>query len=255
MATAAQGADCRGKVVRRRLLLDILIQIGIVIAVYLAYSFSRGSLDHKAVVAFGNAQDIIDLEQDLGIFIERDIQSFFLETPLRIDIVNYIYTLGYYPVLILFAVWAYWFHREKYKFIGTVFIISAILAFIIFAFYPVAPPRFFSGFVDTIHADWGVEEASVQRFYNPFAAMPSLHLGWSLMVGIGICWMSKAWYARALGVTLPIAMFIGIVATGNHFVLDAIGGIAIILVAFVLTVLLRKLLMTLRARRRTVSPT
>ena len=253
MATAIHGAGCKGKVLTRRLFLDILIQIGIVVAIYLAYSFSRGSLDHKAITAFGNAQDIIDLERDLGIFIERDIQSFFLETPLRIDIANYIYTLGYYPVLLLFAGWAYWCHREKYKFIGTVFIISAILAFLVFAFYPVAPPRFFSGFVDTIHTDWGVNESSVQRFYNPFAAMPSLHLGWSLMVGIGICWMTRAWYARALGIMLPIAMFIGITATGNHFVLDAIGGIAVIIVAFVLAVLLRRLIAKVRARGQAVS--
>ena len=233
----------------RKFYLDILLEIGLIAAVYIVYAISRGSLPDKASIAFENAKDIISLEKTMGIFIEQDIQSFFLESDIWINIVNAIYTYCYFPALIVFALWAYWRHRSKYKIMRTVFVISAILSFIIFAIYPVAPPRFFNGihyaenlgFVDTLAQYWSSYDISIQALYNPYAAMPSLHQGWTLMVGIGLVWMSKSWIVRALGVALPTAMFVGILATGNHFILDAVGGAIIIAVSIGLTILLAKL--------------
>lgn len=233
----------------RKFYLDILLEIGLIAAVYIVYAISRGSLPDKASIAFENAKDIISLEKTMGIFIEQDIQSFFLESDIWINIVNAIYTYCYFPALIVFALWAYWRHRSKYKIMRTVFVISAILSFIIFAIYPVAPPRFFNGihyaenlgFVDTLAQYWSSYDISIQALYNPYAAMPSLHQGWTLMVGIGLVWMSKSWIVRALGVALPTAMFVGILATGNHFILDAVGGAIIIAISIGLTILLAKL--------------
>ncbi len=234
---------------QRKLWLDILIEVGLIVAVYIVYSVSRGSLPDKASVAFDNAKDIISLEKAIGIFIEQDVQSFFLESTLWINIVNSIYTYCYFPALIGFAIWAYWRHRNKYKVMRTVFIISAVLAFIIFAIYPVAPPRFFNGihyvdnlgFVDTLAQYWNSYDVSIQALYNPYAAMPSLHQGWTLMIGIGLIWMSKSWIVRALGIALPTVVFVSIVATGNHFILDAVGGAIIIAISIILTMLLAKL--------------
>ncbi len=232
----------------RKLWLDVLLEVVILGGVYIIYSLSRGSVG-KASVALDHAREIIDLEKTLGIFIEPDIQSFFLESSLRMDIANSLYTYCYYPPLILFAIWAYWRHRHKYKIVRTAFVISAFLAFIVFAAYPMAPPRFFDGtyegaenlgFVDTLATHWGVDDKSINAFYNPFAAMPSLHQGWTLMIGGGIIWMTKSWFGRAIGIALPCAMFVGIVSTANHFVLDAVGGALILGISIGLTVLLLK---------------
>ncbi|MDD5093432.1 MAG: phosphatase PAP2 family protein [Dehalococcoidia bacterium] len=232
----------------RPLWLDILFEITILFAVYMIYAFSRGSLDEKASIAFQHARDIMDLEKHMGIFVEKDIQSFFLESSFRTDIANLLYTVCYYPALVFFAIWAYWRHRAKYKFIRTVFIVSAALAFVVFALYPLAPPRFFDGthgaenlnFVDTIHTNWSVNEDSTKRFYNSFAAMPSLHQGWTIMIGIGMMWMTKRWWGRLLGIILPVAMFFGITSTANHFVLDAVGGAIVIGLSFGISALIWK---------------
>ncbi|MFO8009917.1 MAG: phosphatase PAP2 family protein [Dehalococcoidia bacterium] len=224
------------------------MEVSILVGVYFIYAVSRGSLTEKAAVAFDNAREIIDLEKSVGLFIEPDIQSFFLESSLRMDIANSLYTYCYYPPLILFAIWAYWRHRNKYKIVRTVFVFSSFLAFICFALYPLAPPRFFDGnhgvenlgFVDTLVTHWNINDKSISAFYNPYAAMPSLHQGWTLMIGTAVIWMTRSWVGKALGAALPIAMFIGIISTGNHFVLDAIGGALVLAIAASLTILLMK---------------
>ena len=152
----------------------------------------------------------------------------------------------------MFGIWSYWRHRPKYKIIRTTFVISCVIAFMVFALYPVAPPRFFDGaadsircgidlgFVDTLPEYWGANDNTAQHYYNPYAAMPSMHQGWTLMIGLGIIWMTKKWWSRLLGAAIPVAMFIGILSTGNHFILDAVGGIVALAIAFGLTVLILK---------------
>lgn len=251
----------------RPLWLDIVFEIAILTGVYLVYAFSRGSLDAKSSVALDHARTLMDIERSLGIFVERDIQSLFLGNSVLTHLANVLYTICYYPAVILFALWAYWRHRPKYKFVRTVFVISAAIAFISFALYPMAPPRFFDGspdrvalgaedlgFVDTIADHWHANESPDQRFYNPYAAMPSLHFAWALMVGIGIWWMTRSRWGRALGVLLPIGMFFGIVGTANHFILDAAAGAAVIGIAFGLAALIYRYRSHLFPVRKTCRP-
>ena len=231
MASATTPQTSQGQ--RRPLWLDILLEIGIVLMVYAAYSLSRGSLHAKAATAFQHAREVMDIENTLGIFVESDIQSFFLASSYRTHLANALYTVAYYPSLVLFAIWAYWRHRDKYRSIRTAFVVSAVLAFGVFALFPVAPPRFFDGnhsgaenlgFVDTLVTHWHMKDSLAQAFYNPYAAMPSCHFGWTLMVGIGVWWLTKSLWGKAIGFLLPVATFVGITSTANHFILDAAGG-------------------------------
>jgi hypothetical protein len=235
--------------------LDALKEVGIIAAVYLIYSFSRGNLADKTAVAFENARDVIAWEKALGLFVELDIQSFFLKSSILTDLANGAYTYCYYPALFLFALWAYWRHRRKYKVIRTVFVVSAAVAFLIFALYPVAPPRFFDGaaaedlgFVDTMEAHGSATYGSIEAFYNPYAAMPSCHFAWSLMVCIGILWMTTSWWVKLLSLLLPGVQLVAIVATGNHFVLDAVVGGMLLISCFGLVALSMRLLNRYRHR-------
>jgi hypothetical protein len=253
--TASVGQSSRAK------WLDILKEVGIILGVYLVYSISRGAIDGKAALAFQHARDVIEWEKALGIFVELDIQTFFLKSSFLTDLVNGIYTYAYYPALVGFAIWGYWRHRKKYKFVRTVFVVSAVFAFIAFALYPCAPPRFFDGvsgedlgFVDTMALDGGAHYGSIAAFYNPYAAMPSCHFGWSLMVCVAIFWMTTAWWGRLLAVLLPTGQLIAIVATGNHFVLDAVGGVALLVTALGVTLLAMKLASRVRSEDRQVVP-
>jgi len=235
---------------QRKLVLDILMEIVILAVVYFVYKYSRGGIDAKEITALQHAREIIDLEKAMGIFVELDIQSWFLDNSAMTHFANILYTICYYPAVIIFAIWAYWRYRSKYKFMRTVFVISAIIAFISFALYPTAPPRFFDGreldtttvedlgFVDTIAEHWHINESSDPNTYNPFAAMPSLHFGWTVMVSAGLFWMTRSRFGIALAVVLPIAMFFGITSTANHFILDAVAGAMVIGIAFWLTALI-----------------
>ena len=205
-----------------------LREIAIILSVYGAYWLTRGSLPHREVTAGQNALELIDLEDRLGFFCELDIQSWFLSHPVLVDLANAVYTYFYYPVIILFALWVYNRHREKYAMLRNVFLVSAALGFLCFAFYPVTPPRLLPqfGFVDTMAQYGSVDYGSsfFRTIANPYAAMPSLHFGWVLLVGIGTIYASRVIFMRMLGVLVPLAMLVAIVATGNHFIIDAVGG-------------------------------
>jgi len=201
-------------------------------AVFLCYRISSGILPDREVLAFQNAYDIIDIERSLGLFVEQDFQSFFLDNAFLIHVVNTIYTILYYPALIIFAIWAFRYHRNQYYIVRNVLLVSAAIAFICFVFYPAAPPRLLPelGFIDTM-ADYGAVDygsAILSRLANPYAAMPSLHFGWTLLIGIATIYTARAWWLKVLGALLPLFMLVSILATANHFILDAVGGAVVI---------------------------
>jgi len=213
-----------------------LKELVLVGTLFLCYRVSSGILPDQEVLAFQHAGDIIDVERSLGLFVEQDFQSFFLHNAFLIHLVTTIYTIFYYPALIIFAIWAFGYHREQYFIVRSVLFVSAAIAFICFAFYPVAPPRLVPGFdfVDTM-AEYGAmnyESPGLNSLANPFAAMPSLHFGWTMLIGIATIYIAKAWWLKALGALLPLFMLVSILATANHFILDAVGGAVVIAISY-----------------------
>jgi membrane-associated phospholipid phosphatase len=101
---------------------------------------------------------------------------------------------------------------------------------VIFALYPVAPPRFIPelGFADTVDKRAIFNNILLPpSLTNTYAAMPSLHAGWNLLVGIALVRHGSHWATRAFGVVMPVMMFFSIVFTGNHYIIDGIAGDAI----------------------------
>lgn len=209
-----------------------LREVAIIGAVFILYRISSGSLDHSLEVARQNAYHIVDLEKSLGIFIEQDIQSFFMDNAVLTRIVDTIYTIFYYPALILFAIWAFTYHRQEYFTVRNIFLASAAIAFTCFALFPVAPPRMLPelGFIDSM-AEHGVvqyESGILSHITNPYAAMPSCHFAWTLLIGTAIFHMASSRWLKAVGIILPLGMLISIVATANHYLLDAMAGAVLI---------------------------
>jgi hypothetical protein len=102
-----------------------------------------------------------------------------------------------------------------------------MLALVGFYFLPLAPPRLMPGFVDTVvaHHTWGsLASANVASLANQYAAMPSMHIGWSLWSGIAVLLYAQRRWARVLGLLYPLATLVAVVSTGNHYLLDAAGG-------------------------------
>jgi hypothetical protein len=111
--------------------------------------------------------------------------------------------------------------------VRTTLILSTAVALVGYVVYPAAPPRLAElGFVDTVSEHGGINLSSdlLGSFYNPIAAVPSLHFGYALLVGLAVAAFSRSRVARVLGAAYPGVMLFIIVATGNHFLFDAAAG-------------------------------
>jgi PAP2 superfamily len=220
-------------------------EITLFLVVYTAYSLTQDALPDRQLLAFHNTSNVIDFETRLKIFWELSVQSWFLRSDFLVQLVNSLYTLLFFPVLISFGIWAYKYHRQQYLIARNAIFISAVIAFPIFAFYPVAPPRLLSnlGFVDTLATYMNLKTSSMPtHLVNQYAAMPSLHLCWALLVGIATFRIAKTWWLKVVGILLPLLMFVTIVATANHFILDAIVGAAVAGLSYAISLLFAKLI-------------
>ena len=221
----AKGESWRTRLFRWRKGFNEVLIVGLV---YGCYRLASGSIVPKRILALENAHDIIHWEKRLGLFQELDFQSFFVRNKVLLHVADTLYTILYYPALILFFFWAYNRHQKQYYVARNVFLVSAGIAFVCFALYPVAPPRMLPifGFVDAMkgYGTINYDSPILRSLANPYAAMPSLHFAWTLLVGIGTFCIVKAWWGKVLGVFIPLGMLVAIVATANHFILDAVAG-------------------------------
>jgi hypothetical protein len=211
-----------------------LFELSVIFIGYVAYQLTRGVVDGRVEVAFSNADALIALERSLGIFREAQAQALIIGNDFLIDFFNWIYIWGHLPVVGALAIWVYFFRRPIFARYRNAFIISGLIGLAFFISVPMAPPRFIgeAGFVDTITLNDKVYHALQHpAFVNQYAAMPSLHLGWNLLVGMAVFETTKAWCWKAFGLFLPVPMLAGIIFTGNHYFLDAVAGVAVAMTA------------------------
>lgn len=203
----------------------------VVVLAFLVYFFIRGLVVDRTGEAVAHARNLIALEQTLGIYAEIQMQSWILDHYWTIKAMNWIYFWGHMPLVILFAVWLYIWHRPAYFLARNAFLASGAIGVIIYALYPVAPPRLVpgEGFVDTmaIFDRVGYQAQETQAFVNPYAAVPSLHFGWSMLLAFMVASVANRRWGWAVGLLWPVAMFFSVVLTGNHFVVDTVAGGAV----------------------------
>ena len=198
------------------------------VAVYFAVrSLTSGS----APVAERNAGFLVDLEQAFGVFVERDLQRLVLQVDGVVPVVNAIYIYGHWPVIATVLVWLAWRRRDVFVVYRNALLISGLVGMVIVATFPVAPPRLMDlGFLDTVtlHSE-AYRVLQPPSFTNQYAAMPSFHVGWDLLVGIALVREGGRRWLRVVGTVLPLLMLMSVVVTGNHYFVDAIVGDAIVL--------------------------
>ncbi len=227
-----------------------------VVVSFLVYFAIRGSVVGRADEAIVRGIRLIDLERQLGIYRELEMQSWILDSYWLIKAMNWIYFWGHMPLIIVFAVWLYVWHRPTYTLVRNAFLASGAIGVVCYWLFPVAPPRLipFAGYIDTMAAfdRVGYNAQETKGLLNEFAAVPSLHFGWSLLLGLAVAWVGKRPILWVFGIAWPVAMFFAVVMTGNHFVLDAVlGGVvsfAGLGIAFALVWVRPRLAARLRAR-------
>jgi hypothetical protein len=217
-------------------------EVAFVVPAYFAYSLVRGLVDGQGGTAYENAMRVIHIERQLGIFHEAFLQQAILQTEWLVRLFNYYYVWSHLPVILVFAIWLYMAHRHNYALYRNAFLISGLIALIGFMLMPLMPPRYMPefGFTDTVAGTQAYYALQNPKIVNQYAAMPSMHFAWDLLVAIAIFTNARTWSVRWLAFVLPLLMLSGIVLTANHFFLDAVGGAVVALVGLTIALGLRK---------------
>jgi hypothetical protein len=214
----------------------VLREITLVAIAALAYFGIRNLTAGAAPQAFDNARRITRLEASLLLDWERRLQETLLETDLSVTLVNWVYIWGHWPVIAVCSVFLYRRHHDRYLLLRNAMFISGAIGFLFFALLPVAPPRLADPvLVDTVtqHSD-SYRALQPPGLTNQYAAFPSLHFGWNLLLGIVLWGTATLPLLRVLALVGPIAMGAAVVLTANHYVLDVAGGAAVVLVGYAL---------------------
>ena len=205
----------------------LLVQVLVVTGAALSYFAVRGITEGSEEVAVRNAETLMRIESRLGLAVESAAQALILDLRVLVTAANWVYIWGHWPVIIAVLVWLYARHRAHYRVLLRAMLISGGVGLIIFAAYPVAPPRLMpdSGFVDTVsELSRSYRVLQPPALVNKFAALPSLHVGWNLVVGIVVFRVVRNRVMRGVALLLPALMTAAVVLTGNHYVIDALVG-------------------------------
>jgi hypothetical protein len=190
---------------------------------------------------------VIHVEERLGLFREQGIQMFFLHSHAVVKFLNIYYGTAHFFVTAGVMGYLYVRHADRYVRWRWVLGATTALALVGFITFPVMPPRLITsdfaqyGFVDTLHTIgglWSFESGPIAKLSNQYAAMPSLHFAWSLWCAMALWPRLRHRWARALAVTHPIITGVGIVATANHFWLDAAAGVVVLGAGYLLGTML-----------------
>jgi hypothetical protein len=164
---------------------DALLQLALFVVADILYETVRGVAESNAAVPFANAREIVDVEQSLGLFFEQGLQAWAMGQRALIDFSNFMYVNSQFVVTTSVLVWLYLRHNRHFYFVRNMFMVAMGLALVGYLLLPTAPPRFFPelGFVDTIayYVDVKHDSGLVALFFNPYAAVPSMHVAFALM--------------------------------------------------------------------------
>jgi membrane-associated phospholipid phosphatase len=220
-------------------------QLGILVLVDVAYELVRGIADGQRATAIAHGRQVIDFERSTHTFFEPSLQAFFLPAHWLIDVANQLYLNAQFSIALGFLVWLYLFRNESYYFVRNMFVVSMGLALVGYTLYPTAPPRMFAdrGFVDTIvdFSKVNHDSSLAKIFINPYAAVPSMHCAFALMIGgtgVRVCrhWLSKAFWAA-----WPLLIAWVVIVTANHYWFDvALGWMVAVLSALIASRLLAR---------------
>lgn len=209
----------------------LIVEAAMLLGAYFAYALTKNIVHASpADFAFQNAWNLTALETSLRIFHEATLQRWFLDhASWVVYLSSWFYVLGYWPVIGPAALLLWWKERSVYLHLRTSAFIAFGLVLLIYAAFPVAPPRMLPGFADTL-LGLPVRESSQGFMANVYAAMPSVHYGLALFVAIGMVRVGSP-ALRVAGFAYQGLMLFSVIITGNHFFLDIAGSLAVVVIA------------------------
>ena len=202
-------------------------------SLYGAYLMLRNLTIGDAQEAFANASRVVELERAAGLFHEVAVQQ-ALSAALGLEgFFDVYYMVGFGPAIAATLVWLALRHRDAYRELRTWLLLSIAIASLSYVLLPTAPPRLMHGLgiADTVGLSGHDTGSFAGIKFNPYAAMPSMHVGWSLLVGLIGFRVARRRAVRTMFAVHPFVMALTVTATGNHYFLDSLVGILVALSA------------------------
>jgi membrane-associated phospholipid phosphatase len=202
------------------------VQLALIVTAWMVYFGIRAVSQGSTGAAERHAHDIVDLERTLGVHREEAIQGVALRHEALVDLANWVYIWGHWPVIALTALWLWHRVPDQYLTLRNAMFLSGGVGMLLFLLFPVAPPRLAHiGLVDSVTLRSNAYRAlQPPSLTNEYAAFPSLHFGWDLLVGITLVRAATRRWLRVVAALLPVAMALAVVATANHYLVDVVGG-------------------------------
>lgn len=229
LAAPAASASGAGQTWRDRMGARLLGEIAIVAGLLIVYREIRTVTRGDIRDAFANARAVLDLQRWVGLTFEDELQRWVLGHPEIVRVLNNYYVWMHFPVAIALLLWLYWFRAGAYRRVRNQMAVVTFAALVVHLAFPLAPPRLMPGFVDTMRRFGpSIYPADLlEGAANQIAAMPSLHFGWAVIAAIAVVRHGRS-PLRYLVVVHPVVMTLTILATANHWWLDAAVALAII---------------------------
>ncbi len=211
------------------------IEIGLVAFGFLLYFVVRGAVIDRTHDALEHARWIVNLQTHLGFFVEPIVNRWVVTHTPILRLVDFVYFWFDFPLIVAVGLLLFWRRRTSYTLLRDALLISGGLALIVYWTFPVAPPRYLKewGFIDTLarFSHLAYQTQSTKPFVNPFAAVPSLHVGWSLLLAVVVFDATRNWWLRLAAFSVLALQALSVVATANHFIFDGVMGMVVSLIA------------------------
>ena len=207
--------------------IDAIRQLALFAGAYYVYRIVRGLVDGQTGLAFENARTLVEIERSLGLFFEPGLQAWAKGEEWLLLFANWMYVNSHFVITTTFLIWLYIARNHAFYFVRNMFMVAMGLALVGYLAYPTAPPRFLPewGFSDTVASFVGeTAENSANVLYNPFAAVPSMHVAFALMISIPAFFLVRNRVLKALWAAYPAVVTLVVMVTANHFWLDAVLG-------------------------------
>jgi PAP2 superfamily len=231
-------------------------ELAAVLALYAVYETTRGLVAGDRAAAVGHARTIASIERSLHVFQEAHVQAAARAVPGLVGTLGGLYLILHLTVT---GVCLLWFHRRRpavYPAVRNALLLTSVLALAGFLIFPTAPPRLAGlGIADTIsHGDVDLNHGLISALYNPYAAVPSMHIAYATVVGASLFRHGGRPLLRAAAVVYPALQLLVVVATGNHFFFDAATGAAVACVSLAAVSVLGSPASRAEARVRVAAP-
>jgi PAP2 superfamily len=205
---------------------DLVRQIMLFCGAYWLYRLVRGQVDGRTTAAFQNAQHIVHLERGLGLFVEPSVNAWAEANEWVADIASWLYVNSHFTITTVTLAFLYLRRNDRFYFVRNMFMVAMGIALVGYLVFPTAPPRFMPGlgFEDSVAQFTGVDAQTSNALFNPFAAVPSMHVAFALMLGVSMASIVRHNWARALWCVYPLLVTFVVVATANHWWFDGFTG-------------------------------